>query len=64
MWLFYVKKISLNIRKRVIIMEKKYGFKNYNEDGLRLLNKKKYLLFKLYLKELEQVQREYVKKLK
>ncbi len=36
-----------------------YKLKNYNEEGLRLLNKKKYLLLKLYLRELEKEVKEY-----
>ncbi len=32
-------------------MKNEYKIKNYNEEGLRLHNKKKYLLQKLYLLE-------------
>lgn len=35
-----------------------YKLKNYNEEGLRLRNKKKYLLLKQYLLELERQRKE------
>ena len=34
-------------------MNKEYKLRNYNEEGLRLRNKKKYLLQKQYLLELK-----------
>ena len=44
-------------------MKKYYRLKNYRE-GLRILNKKKYLLLKKYLEELKKEEKEYIKKLK
>ena len=43
------------------VYKKYYKLKKYNEEGLKLLNRKKYLLYKLYLKEYEKEKREYVK---
>ena len=36
----------------------KYKLRNYNEEGLRLRNKKKYLLLKQYLLELKEREKE------
>lgn len=52
MWLLFVLKDKN--KKRVIKMNKEcYKLKNYNEEGLRLKNQKKYLLQKQYLLELK-----------
>ncbi len=44
-------------------MKKVYVLNNYNEEYLRLLNKKKYLLMKLKLEELKKEEKEYKKAL-
>ena len=41
-------------------MNKELRLKNYNEEGLRLRNKKKYLLLKQYLLEKAKEQQEYL----
>ena len=42
-------------------MKKLYKLNNYNEERLRLLNKKKYLLIRLKLEELKKEEKEYKK---